>query len=304
MEMVDYYELLGVPIAASRKEVKQAYYNLAKECHPDYLGEPGHNACILLNEAYEVLTDPEQRNWYDFRLDRAKQEMGDGYTGQPRSKWNGKGCAAEETRAVFVDECTCIGCKACVWAAPATFRMEPVHGRSYVFGQWLNPEDDLQCAIDSCPVDCIHWVERDELPVLEWVSANVSRVDVGIMNTSGGAQVVDPFEAAQWFKKKRAEKEERVRKSNASLRKMYSEAELEKRRSASAIVEAQKQRCAQEVRDAACRDWTVPLERALVPFVLERSAASQKQLDDLVDAIKAQQRRQEGAGATSCELKV
>jgi hypothetical protein len=72
--------------------------------------------------------------------------------------------------------------------------MEPVHGRSYVFGQWLNPEDDLQCAIDSCPVDCIHWVERDELPVLEWVSANVSRVDVGIMNTSGGAQVVDPFE--------------------------------------------------------------------------------------------------------------
>jgi hypothetical protein len=59
-----------------------------------------------------------------------------------------------------------------------------------------------------------------------------------------------------------------------------------------------------QVRDAACRDWTVPLERALVPFVLERSAASQKQLDDLVDAIKAQQRRQEGAGATSCELKV
>lgn len=112
LEMVDYYELLGVsdcyltvgdrrqgfggvevyctlrggvgqvPIAASRKEVKQAYYNLAKECHPDYLGEPGHNACILLNEAYEVLTDPEQRNWYDFRLDRAKQEMGDGYTGE------------------------------------------------------------------------------------------------------------------------------------------------------------------------------------------------------------------------------
>lgn len=27
---------------------------MAKECHPDYLGDEGHNICILLNEAYEV----------------------------------------------------------------------------------------------------------------------------------------------------------------------------------------------------------------------------------------------------------
>lgn len=32
------------------EEVKQAYRSLAKECHPDYLGDKGHNICILLNE--------------------------------------------------------------------------------------------------------------------------------------------------------------------------------------------------------------------------------------------------------------
>jgi hypothetical protein len=35
-------------------EIKKAYRSLAKECHPDYLGDEGHNICILLNEAYEV----------------------------------------------------------------------------------------------------------------------------------------------------------------------------------------------------------------------------------------------------------
>lgn len=83
-----------------------------------------------------------------------------------------------------------------MWAAPATFRMEPVHGRSYVFGQWMNEEEDLQTAIESCPVDCIHWVQREELPVLEWVSANVSRVDVSTMMSGGGAVVVNPFEVS------------------------------------------------------------------------------------------------------------
>jgi len=87
-----------VPISATSKEVKRAYYNLAKECHPDYLGDAGHNACILLNEAYEVLVDTEQRNWYDFRLERAKEELGDGYTGAWR-------------------RAACVGCVGCGWSS-------------------------------------------------------------------------------------------------------------------------------------------------------------------------------------------
>lgn len=42
--------LLQVDDDCTVEEVKQAYRSLAKECHPDYLGDKGHNICILLNE--------------------------------------------------------------------------------------------------------------------------------------------------------------------------------------------------------------------------------------------------------------
>jgi hypothetical protein len=61
-----------------------------------------------------------------------------------------------------------------------------------------------------------------------------------------------------------------VRKSNASLRKMYSEAELEKRRSASAIVEAQKQRCAQEVLETPSGNVVQAIEKEALKQVLAR----------------------------------
>ena len=137
---------------------------------------------------------------------------------------------------------TCIGCKQCVWCAPATFRMEPTYGRSRVFAQvrlvgwllaprvalsactacpatlpprraaplpcnadppactappaalaaaplnarpptrpphlqWLDTEDNLQAAMDACPVSCIHWVSKDDLPALEFVCQNKVRGD-------------------------------------------------------------------------------------------------------------------------------
>ena len=41
---------LQVDDEASHAEIKTAYRNLAKQCHPDILGEAGHSLCILLNE--------------------------------------------------------------------------------------------------------------------------------------------------------------------------------------------------------------------------------------------------------------
>lgn len=51
------------------------------------------------------------------------------------------------TPAQVQDEQTCIGCKQCVWCAPATFRIESDYGRSRVFGQWLDKEDDIQVCV-------------------------------------------------------------------------------------------------------------------------------------------------------------
>ncbi|NJO40208.1 MAG: ferredoxin [Cyanobacteria bacterium CRU_2_1] len=70
-------------------------------------------------------------------------------------------------KGVFVDEVTCIGCKHCAHVARNTFYIEPDYGRSRVVRQDGDPEDVIQEAIDTCPVDCIHWVDYTELRKLE-----------------------------------------------------------------------------------------------------------------------------------------
>jgi len=70
-------------------------------------------------------------------------------------------------KAVYVDEVTCIGCKHCAHVARNTFYIEPDYGRSRVVRQDGDPEAVLQEAIDTCPVDCIHWVNHAELKELE-----------------------------------------------------------------------------------------------------------------------------------------
>lgn len=65
----DYYEILGVERKASEKDIKTAYRKLARKWHPDLHSgkdkEKAEEKFKLVNEAYEVLSDPEKRNKYD-----------------------------------------------------------------------------------------------------------------------------------------------------------------------------------------------------------------------------------------------
>jgi DnaJ-class molecular chaperone len=67
VEFKDYYKILGVPKSASAKDIKAAFRKQARKYHPDFnKGDPKAEAKFKeVNEANEVLSDPEKRSRYD-----------------------------------------------------------------------------------------------------------------------------------------------------------------------------------------------------------------------------------------------
>jgi curved DNA-binding protein len=66
MKFRDYYEVMGVPRTATAEQIKRAYRKLARKYHPDVSKETDAEAKFKeLQEAYEVLKDPEKRTAYD-----------------------------------------------------------------------------------------------------------------------------------------------------------------------------------------------------------------------------------------------
>ncbi|MCX4978204.1 J domain-containing protein [Streptomyces sp. NBC_00620] len=62
----DFYEVLGVPRTADRDEIQRAYRTLARRYHPDVNKDPqAEERFKEINEAFSVLSDPEQRARYD-----------------------------------------------------------------------------------------------------------------------------------------------------------------------------------------------------------------------------------------------
>ena len=93
MDFVDYYKTLGVPKNASSDDIKKAYRKLARKLHPDLNpnDKEAHKKFQQINEANEVLSDPEKRKKYDQygkdwkhaeQFEKAKSQQGSqGYRG-------------------------------------------------------------------------------------------------------------------------------------------------------------------------------------------------------------------------------
>jgi len=62
----DYYAVLGLDRNASPEDIKRAFRRLAMQYHPDRHKEPGaEDRFKEINQAYEVLSDPDKRAAYD-----------------------------------------------------------------------------------------------------------------------------------------------------------------------------------------------------------------------------------------------
>ena len=87
VEFKDYYTTLGVPRDASDDDIKKAFRKLARQFHPDVAKDKraAEEKFKEINEAYEVLSDPEKRTKYD-QLGAGWQE-GAGF--EPPPDWQG-----------------------------------------------------------------------------------------------------------------------------------------------------------------------------------------------------------------------
>lgn len=67
MEFIDYYKILGIDKSATEDDIKKAYRKLARKLHPDLNpnDKEAHHKFQQVNEANEVLSDPEKRKKYD-----------------------------------------------------------------------------------------------------------------------------------------------------------------------------------------------------------------------------------------------
>ena len=91
----------------------------------------------------------------------------------------------QQLRFVYVDELECIGCTYCAQIARSTFFMEDHAGRARAFAQGQDEPDVIMEAIDSCPVNCISFVDLEDLAILETERDGVT-IDQGSIGMSHG----------------------------------------------------------------------------------------------------------------------
>lgn len=223
-ESKNHYELLGVSVDASAQEIKHAYRKLQKKYHPDIAGEKGHESTLMLNKAYKVLVRDDLRREYD-------KSIGQIRVGIDRSMFGSVWKEPLRPQALFVDENACVGCWQCVHHAGNTFTMDEACGTARVKTQYGDDDTKIEMSVESCPVNCIHWVDSEELGVLEYLIQPQPKVGYGIYG-QGWERPANVFMAAKSFNKELMQQEENQHRQGKSREEEETPAQAEARQNA------------------------------------------------------------------------
>src|SRR5258706_1013948 len=112
MDFIDYYEILGLTKKAGAEDIKKAYRKLAGKHHPDlnHNDKEAHKKFQQINEANEVLSDPEKRKKYDQygkdwqqaeQFENARQQSGRSHRSYANDGQQGAGAFDEEDFSFF-----------------------------------------------------------------------------------------------------------------------------------------------------------------------------------------------------------
>ncbi|KAM7256721.1 hypothetical protein ACFE04_012462 [Oxalis oulophora] len=191
---LNHYELLGIYVDSNSQKIKETYRNLQKKYHPDIAGQHGHELILKINEAYKVLMRDDLRRKYDVSIGETRTTLS---PTSGCSSWKGP----LRQHALFVDESACIGCRECVHHAGNTFVIDEAVGAARVKLQYGDDDQNIEVSFESCPVNCIHWVTSEELPVLEFLMQPQPKEGHGIFG-NGWEKPMNVFMAAKSFNKK------------------------------------------------------------------------------------------------------
>lgn len=194
--MDDYYSLLGIPFNATSMEVRNAYFLLAQTLHPDANPNPAaKDQFLLVQNAYEVLSDPKKRTAYDLALPGYLKNK-PAITFSAKYSRTALSCMSEPQLTYVLLDLVCTAdiqknslppCHICLVLDRSTSmagdRMDTVKSSAMNLLQQLRPQDILSVVAFS---------DRAEVLIPPTRASSLSKSDfrISLIQTGGGTEIL------------------------------------------------------------------------------------------------------------------